>query len=302
MVIAALYLQSSHAFAHLWLPIVARAVDGEIAVERGKISLLGKISLEGLVFTDGQGRGVFRADSLFVHCSLLSLISGSVPLLRTIELQNPDLVALFALGGGSKESGDDGDGEGKPSRWEGPLLPVGIQRLVVRGLSFRWVDGEETRVAVSNGEITIDGLVPGETGTLTIEGELAVAPDDPARARSGRFDLTLSIEQNEDGSNLKWNGAGSAIARDVSADASASGTSDLRFDSKFEGSLSGLDSLASIASLAASQDGTQVGGIKTSLQWSSRGVRDGPSLDAKIEIEAIRPEFLNPLLAALGPA
>src|SRR5688572_15496964 len=86
---AVLYLQSSHALRHFYLPLASKSMGTEIRAEGGSVHLSGALELVNPVVMGTDGVPAFSASRVVLKASPGSLLPGKLPLIEEARLVNP---------------------------------------------------------------------------------------------------------------------------------------------------------------------------------------------------------------------
>jgi len=334
IVIAALYSQTGHAFQHIILPLVAGRLKADLSAGRGSISLTGRLRVQDLTYADAQGRSA-AIRALEVRVAPMSLFGGEGPIIRSARLESPRLVLLSPpkandaatpRSTGPRSAATATEATTAPTRPpEAPLIPVAIQELEITDLSaeLRRPRAEADRTGPSpradtglagrsleatawrlqGGRIALSGLERGGTARLSVTSGIQLAPDDPARARSGRLEADLRLDQDPSGRRLEATGRARAEGFGEPTSAGDPGSpQSLAFEAETALTTEGRASAQARLRIVSAAGERSAGHVDVALDWRARQGRQPTHLEASLEVAEVDETFLNPILAALGSA
>ncbi len=302
-----IYAQSSHALRHVWLPMAAARIGGNLSVEDGSLSIMGKLKLKGVEFDFPNGGGKLNVGSLFVHVVPSSLLRRSAPVIESVEIDSLALVARTVGSGRPKPEKNKTyvqiakeKGAKKKKSLAGPvaILPISVRHFRARNVSAHWFEGDEERGGVDRADIDVENLSSGQSAQAKINADFIIAPQEKDRTRSGTLALDLNLEPSLDSTSLSCKGTTFAAVQEGPPKAGGGVTLGLRVDSDLEGSFDSRGSVKGSISTTASTSERKTGSLSASVEWD----RDGNKLKSKLELKEIERDLMNPILAAFGPA
>jgi hypothetical protein len=297
-ILGIVYLHSSHAFAHVLMPILANRVDGKLEVKSGSVSLFGRMSIEGFSFVGPDEALSLRANSLMASADPWSFIFGDIPRIHRIEVIAPEVIVRAPAE--PEEIELEEEEEKKPGE-PGRIIPVEINELLVQDLLLEYYKGDQKEFTLTEADVAIKDIEPSASGTVSVKTNFAVAPDDENRRRSGTFAYDLALAQNASGDEITWDGKGATRVREGIAGATAGDeASPQEFSSTLKGLYSDQRAFQTRGELQAQSDGATVGTIAVDLNWKGNGEQPD-DMSSSIQLTGIQKEFLNPIVGLFGP-
>src|SRR6185295_7200832 len=186
------YLQTSHGFRHVIVPLVASLTRAEVSVRDGFVSLPGTLSIDGLQYrAEEQGIEV-EAERVYLSLSLQPVFSRHLPVIRDLELTK----AAVTL---TKQEEVDDKRPRKPRDSErgftSLLIPLSIERARIQEFSLTRLASNGTMI-VREASVTVDNLQPGQTGSIKVITNFSHERGPSAVPVSGTVALDLALEQN----------------------------------------------------------------------------------------------------------
>lgn len=290
-----IYLHSSHAFMHVLMPILADRVDGTVEAESGSVSLFGRMSVKGFHFSGPDEAFSLRANSMMASANPWSFIFGDNPRIHRIEIIDPEVIVRTEAEPDEEDEEEEEEAPGEPSR----IIPFAIGELLVQSLLLEYYKGDQKEFTLTEGDVAIKDLAPGQSGSVSVKTNFAVAPEDENRRRSGNFAYDLALAQSDDGTEITWDGKGATQVREGLAGADGAGALE-NFASTLKGTYSDKRALQTTGQIAAEQGGQNVGTIAVDLNWKDNA--DQPDdMNSTVKLTDIRSEFLNPIVGLFGP-
>ena len=288
-------IQTPRGFKLVVLPLAERWSGGTLQAESGRLSLDGRLEVAGLTYQSSDATLALNADHLVLSLDPLSFVLEDDPLIHELELIGARLVSREA----AREPVPAPALE--PASGPARLIPLTVERARLRDVTAELIrrDAVELRIEVVDG--SLEGLAPGQTAHLEATTEIAVAPDDPARADEIAAKLELGLRQDVTRTSFEWSGNLDAIVREGVQTAAVQR---VVFSSAMRGSYKdagdGQGQLRARAFIDARRDATAIGSVVAQVEWM-RGA-DANRIDAALKLSSITQDFLNPFLVSLGSA
>ena len=292
-VVGLAYLQTESGFGGVLVPVANRFAPGSLEVSRGRLCLGGSLQAQGIRF-ESEALGVrVLVEDFFVDVSLTSLLSGPGPQIDQLRLHGADIE--FAppeeVADESEpeqpESEPEADGEGRL------LLPVSIAEAEIRDLRLRLFEGGDEWARLSSEQLTVTGLVPGETGRITWLASGHLEPPGEDLAYESAVDLKAEVGRTSDGFLEEW---AALLVAYVSGIPDARHT---RFSLDSTGSFPAENEVKTSTRLRAEREGEVLGEVDATVSTSPNS--DGRSVvaSASVVLHSLNEAFLNPLIAPL---
>jgi hypothetical protein len=292
-VVGLAYLQTESGFGGVLVPVANRFAPGSLEVSRGRLGLGGSLQAQEIRF-ESEELGIRVAiEDFFVDVSLTSLLSGPGPQIDRLRLQGaeievrpPEEVADEQEPEPQTEPEPEADGEGRL------LLPASIAEAEIRDLRLSLLEGDDEWARLSSEQLTLTGLVPGETGRITwlASGHLESTGEDPAYESA--VDLKAEVGRTPDGFIEEW---AALLVADVSGIPDARQT---RFSLDSTGSFPAEHEVKTSTRLRAEREGEVLGEVDASVSTSVNS-DGGGAVSASVVLHSLNEAFLNPLIAPL---
>jgi hypothetical protein len=288
-------IQTPRGFKLVVLPLTERWSGGTLQAESGRLSLDGRLQVAGLTHQSSDATLALSADHLVVSLDPLSFVLDDDPLVHELELVGARLVSREA-------AHEPGHAPGlEPTSAPTRLIPLTVERARLRDVTVELIrrDAVELRIGVVDG--SLEGLAPGQTAHLEATTEMAVAPDDPARAEQIMMKLELGLRQDATRTSFEWSGNFDATVHEGVQSARVQG---VVFSSAMRGSYkdagNGQGQLRARAFIDARRKETAIGSVVAQLEWIRSA--EANRINAALELSSITQDFLNPFLVSLGSA
>jgi hypothetical protein len=255
-------IQTPRGFKLVVLPLAGRWSGGTLQAESGRFSLEGRLEVAGLTYQSSDATLALSTDHLVVSLDPLSFVLEDEPLVHELELVGARLV--------SREAAHEPVQAPALEPTSGPtqLIPLTVERARLRDVTAELIrrDAVELRIEVVDG--SLEGLAPGQTAHLDATTEIAVAPDDPARAEQIMMKLELGLRQDVTRTSFEWSGNLDATVREGLQTAAVQ---QVVFSSAMRGSYKdagdGQGQLRARAFIDARRKETAVGSMVAQLEW-----------------------------------
>jgi len=226
-------------------------------------------------------------EDFFADVSLTSLLSGPGPQIDRLRLLGAEIeLAPPEEADDGEEPELEGDGEGRL------LLPVSIAEAEILDLRLRLFEGDAAWARLTSEQLTVTGLVPGETGRITWLASAHVEPPGEDFAQDGTVDLKAEVGRTPDGFVEKWV---VSLVSDVTGVPDAGQT---RFTVDSTGSLSAASEVDASTRVRAERAGELLSEVDASVSISPNSDGEGV-VSASLALHSLNESFLNPIIAPL---
>lgn len=284
---ACVTVQTPAGFRGVVVPLANLFAPGEIEVQRGRLGLLGSLEVEALRYAAPELGVEVTAADLAVDVSLPSLLTGA-PRVELLRLHDARIVLQIAEG---EDEAPEPGGEG----WRGrlPPMPAAVGEADVRNLVLEITEPQGARTVLGPLNLTVSGLLPGESGRITLHTPLQLKDPVDEVDYDGTLALEAELRQTPGGRIEQL----TASARGDVAGASAGGAT--RFVLDLAGADSGEGGIDASLDLRGERGGQPLG--QASARLRTERADDGADVaTASLALRSITESFLNPLVAPLG--
>jgi hypothetical protein len=289
LVVGLAYLQTESGFGGVLVPMANRFAPGSLEVSRGRLGLGGSLQAQEVRF-ESEALGVRVAiEDFFVDVSLTSLLAGPGPQIDLLRLHGAEIEVAppeEAADEQKPEPEPEGDGEGRL------LLPVSIAEAEILDLRLSLFEGDAAWARLTSEQLTVTGLVPGETGRITWLASAHVEPPGEGFAYDRTVDLKAEVGRTPDGFVEKWN---VSLVSDVTGIPDAG---QMRFTLDSTGSFPAASEVDASTRVRAERQGEVLGEVDASVSISPNS--DGAGVvSASVVLHSLNEAFLNPIIAPL---
>ncbi len=282
------YLQTSHGFRHVIVPLAASAVPGALQVQDGVLTLPATVSVSRLTYDHSEAGLAVRAERLVLAVSWRSFFTQQFPLVEQLEVTRSEVrLQQGMLPTTQPDTPPEVETEAGVR-----VFPVAIGRARIEGLTLV-IQTPEGIATARDTTLEIDDLRPGRTGRFGLRSDLEVSRGDGKSHWSGELTLAGTVEPGADSRRFKWSATNALVVRQLPGRAfSRRGTEPIVLEQTFSGDYDfDLDSLRAFSSITARRNETSLGAL--SLTFSSQRKDGAPLRDISLAIQEVTDETLN---------
>ena len=288
----AVYLQSSHALLHVYLPFAAKSLGTELTASGGDLGYDGSLVLRDVRLLGNDGQPAFEAPLLRLKLALGSLRGEGGPVVNEVFLESP-VVHLYVDEKGRSnfefgaEKPDKDKDEDKDKAAE-PLPQFTLDTLAVNNLTLDYGDASGLAAELQGVTLKASNFAPGSEGKFDLD--LKGAMHRPEEKLEYQLALTSAgtFAQSADRRDIGWDGK---------LDATLTGPADVTIAATSKGKADVAGKIEQSFDVQAQSAGASVGEFEGQMLWDpAQGKRD-----VNLTIDSISREFLNPFLAAAAP-
>lgn len=283
------YVQTRHGFRHVVVPLAAKLTGAKLEARDGRLSLLGTLEVDGLVYDDPASGVSFDAEWLVLHVTPWSFIEEGVPQIDDLELKGANL-RIVHRPGPVEEPLQEQDRESAETL---RLIPIAIERARFEDVSVT-VDQGDRRIT---GQIVaaLDRLGPGRKGSITLRTGFLLERGAGTQDLSGSMDLTLDVEVGPGGTLIKWSGSNRVLARTGRGSIESTDPEVVSLEQTLTGEYEhAAQSLRVASNVGISRAGTSLGTVE--LTAAMEGAKRSAVTDVSLTMAGVMGDTLNPWL------
>lgn len=283
------YIQTRQGFRHVVVPLAATLTGAKLEARDGRLSLLGRLEVEGLVYDDPASGVSFDAKWVVLHVTPWSFIEEGVPRIDNLELKRANL-RIVHRPGPVEEPLQEQDREFAETL---RLIPVAIERARFEDLSVTVDQGD--RRLTGQMVAALDRLGPGRKGSITLRTGFLLERGTGTQDLSGSMDLTLDVEVGPGGTLIRWSGSNRVLARTGRGSIESTDPEVVNLEQTLAGEYEhAAQSLRAASNVAISRAGTSLGTIE--LTAAMEGAKHPSVTDVSLKMAGATGDTLNPWL------
>lgn len=301
----AIYLQSTHALRHVLLPLVGQKLGTRVTAADGSLHFSGQLELKDPEVLGTDGRPAMIADAIVLDVEPLSLLPGRIIAVRRAVLDGLELRVAVDKAGRSnwdfrpeaqdrpaeKKNGRSAPGQ----RRSAPYPNIRIGELEIKDLAMEYRDASGLHAVAESVNLVAKDLARGQTGTFGLTAIATMERPGEKIQQQGSVTAQGQLTQGSDGRSLGWDGTLSANIKGQAPGVPVRQNMDVK--ASYKGVATTEGKYTQNFNLAASTPQGPAGQFAGVVNWEeSKKTRQ-----ATINATGVTPQFLNPLLAALGP-
>ncbi len=283
------YIQTRHGFRHVVVPLAVKLTGAKLEVLDGRLSLLGTLEVDGLVYDDPESGVSFDAEWVVLRVTPWSFIEEGVPRIDNLELKRANL-RIVHRPGPVEEPLQEQDRESAETL---RLIPVAIERARFEDVSVTVNQGDRRLT----GQIVaaLDRLGPGRKGSITFRTGFLLEGGAGTQDLSGSMDLTLDVEVGPGGTLIKWSGSNRVLARTGRGSIESTDPEVVNFEQTLTGEYEhAAQSLRAASNVGISRAGTSLGTVE--LTAAMEGAKRSAVTDISLTMAGVMGDTLNPWL------
>ena len=248
------YAQSRHGFRHAVVPLVASLTGVKVEVRDGRLSLLGGLEAEGLIYEDQAAGLSVEAERVALTAMPWSFMKEGVFRIDDCEVKQAKLRIL--LDGATDDASIHPPAV--PMKSRRTILPLAVMRARFQDVTFM-IETADSRITGMMGA-AIDNLGPGRTGSVDLKTHFAVMRAGEPALLSAALELAFSVAAGPSGMPITWKGTNQALLRDGGDGAIEQADADtMVFDQTVEGEWQASQSLRLFSTITAHKQDRPLG-------------------------------------------
>jgi hypothetical protein len=288
------YLQSSHALLHIYLPIASRQVGTSIMADGGGVKFSGKLDIKNLTIMGSDGHPALQAERIYVDIAPMSVMGGGLPEVREARLIQPRISWRVDAAGENNWSFLP-KSEPAEKTESGPLPEIRLGHLSIVDLYADYEDASGLDASVDGLDVSVRDIAPGSEGGFELSGTTLLTREEQGIRQQGEIRGSGRVGQKTGGEQVGLEGTFAAKLEGLAIGSELPQSLDV--DLKLDGGLKDDGRIEQTLELTATAQRGPVGRMQGDVSWDP-ATRTG---SAGMKIDGVSREFLNPLLAAAAP-
>ena len=280
------YVQTRHGFRTLIVPLAVTLTGAKLEVKDGRLSLMGSLEVEGLLYEDPMSGVSFAVEQVALRAVPWSFITEGVPRIDELELKRANLRIVLRPGPATKPVREEDMGSAVVIR----QIPVAIERARFEDVTVAVEQGDR-RIT---GQVTavLDKLGPARAGNITLQTGFLLERDGTAD-RSGSIDVTLSVEVGPGGTPVQWSGSNRVLVRAGRGSIDPSDPEVVNFNQTLTGRYDGAaQSLRAVSHATIGRGGARLPGT-AELTALMEGAKRPAVTDVSLTMAGVTGDMLN---------
>ncbi|BFU96520.1 MAG: protein of unknown function [Nitrospira sp.] len=285
LILFVLYLQTTHAFTHVIVPLVDSLLPGDLHAENGSLTLPAAVDVTGLSYQEPDIGLALNVGRLHLSLSAMRSLRERLLFIDDVMIDHAEIGIAVT----QKDSGAAADASSSdiPLRW------VVRRGHMNEGTLFVKTDHKD--VAVTDVQGTVEDIGSGRSGTIDGQGEVAVLQQTSGSRWAGRMVVTGSVRQDPNGRRIEWDAANEVIVRESPPSASGMLSGILSFDQRVTGSYDLMDAALQAEVVVTARLG-QRRLVDASVTLRRTGAGEGAETDLGVRIHEVTEHALNLLM------
>ncbi len=285
-----LYLQTSHAFQNIILPLVAARVPGDLRINNGSLTFPATLELTGVSYQQPERGQSLQIDKLHVRISVMAWLREHLLFIEELDVENGNL----HLSLGMTRPPQQGDTTVATAGETTVMIPIAVQHARVNHVALS-IQTSGNEFTVRDLKLAIDDVVPGRTGTIDLRSEVLVNRSADQSRWAGALLLTGTLDETSDGRQWKWTVSHALTVREWPGQGVIADSKQITLDQTMSGRYDVVQATVyADSSVTLRQGETALGDVSLTLTQTESP--DGTIMDVGVKLQKVTDEALNLVL------